>query len=113
MDNESDLDEDSIEIAGDLISDEEDHLTDQEETNVGATTDNESEEDVDVPFSSLTLSDKKSSTIDHFELLNDIFKLMQKSRLMIKFIRNHSITNEYFNKSIPSNINGRKPVDLF
>ena len=33
---------------------------------------------------------------------------MKKSRLMIRFIKDHNITNEYFNKSILSKNNGKK-----
>lgn len=40
--------------------------------------------------------------MDHFELLESVFGLMKKARLIVKFVRNHSITNEYISKSILS-----------
>jgi hypothetical protein len=84
----------------------------EEETNVGATSDNESEDDVGVQLSSLTLNSKNSSVIDHFELVSDVFELMKKSRLLIKFVRNHSIINEYFNKCVLSNANEKQTGGL-
>lgn len=98
IDKTSGSDEDIAEAADSLISDEEDNATDNDDdVAVNTTVINESEDDsdIDLQLSSLTLNDKHSSPVNHFELLNNVFQLMKKLRLIIKFMRNHTITNEY------------------
>ena len=58
-----------------------------------------------MPLLSLLLNNNSSTPIDHFKLLNDVYGLMKKSGLVIKFIRNHNVANEYINKLKLSNNN--------
>ena len=58
-----------------------------------------------MPLLSLLLNHNSSTSIDHFKLLNDVYGLMKKSGLVIKFIRNHNVANEYINKLKLSNNN--------
>ncbi|CAF3996868.1 unnamed protein product [Rotaria sordida] len=105
-------DESSIDAAADFVSEEEDNVNNDGETNISGTinieTDGDNDDDIDVQFSSLILNDKNSSPIDHYELLKNVFELMKKTRLIVKFMRNHNITNEYIKKYMLSKNNNRK-----
>ncbi|CAF3381313.1 unnamed protein product, partial [Rotaria sp. Silwood2] len=114
------VNENLIDAASDLISDEDEEGDDDDsnQNNDTSRDDSSSDEfesnsDDDISFSSLTIHDNKSSSIDHYELLTSIFHLMKKIRAAIKFIRNHNITNEYVLKQIKAkknaqNIGGQK-----
>ncbi|CAF3812608.1 unnamed protein product, partial [Rotaria sordida] len=107
-------DESSIDAAADFVSEEEDNVNNDGETDISRMINIESDgdDDIDVQFSSLVLNDKSSSSIDHYELLKTVFELMKKSRLIVKFMRNHNITNEYIKKYMLSKNNGRKTGGL-
>ncbi|CAM4976506.1 unnamed protein product, partial [Rotaria socialis] len=100
LDDIAECDQCSIEAASDLVSEEEE----EEEEAEGDLAynddddDDDDDDDIELEFASLQLSNNNSSSIDHFELLKNAFELMKKSRLIIKFMRNHTITNEYIQK---------------
>ncbi|CAF1505833.1 unnamed protein product, partial [Rotaria sordida] len=105
----SDVDENLIEVATDLLNDEDkDDDDDDNNSNQGNDTSHndtnddefESDSDDDINFSSLTISDNKLSSIDHYELLLYVFNLMKKTRAGVKFIRNHNDTNAYVVKYV-------------
>ncbi|CAF3948484.1 unnamed protein product [Rotaria sp. Silwood1] len=104
----SDIDENLIEVATDLLSDEDKDDDDDDNSNQGNDTSNndtnddefESDSDDDINFSSLTINDNKLSSTDHYELLLDVFNLMKKTRAGVKFIRNHNDTNAYVVKHV-------------
>lgn len=106
IDNTSEIDEDTIDVATDLISDaeENDVSSDDDGTddNLIFNSESDGDHDVDLQFSSLTLNDNHSSSIDHYELLKGVYELMKKVRIIIKFMRNHTITSEYITKFIMS-----------
>jgi hypothetical protein len=103
-DDTHDSDEDPDDAASDLVSEEEkdNNSMDEDDTCLNRKIDNESEtdSDFDLPFSLLSINDDYPLPIDHFKLLTDVFQLMKKTRMVIKFIRNHSATNEYLDKHI-------------
>ena len=115
MNDLSRFNDDSVDIATDLVSDEEHVPSRGEDEAVIVSNDNsesESDDDVAVQLSSIDLNDKISLSIDMFKLLKNIFALMKKCRLMVKFMRNHTITNEYINQYMLSNNNGKRTGDL-
>ena len=103
--------EDIDDATSDLISEEESDKSsidnDDPNANEIITDKSDSESDVDIPLSSLLLNDDDSIPVDHFKLLSDAHGLMKKSRLLIKFIRNHHVVSEYVNKLKFSNNNGQ------
>ncbi|CAF2843424.1 unnamed protein product, partial [Rotaria sp. Silwood2] len=119
-DDAIDVNENLIDAASNLISDEDEEGDDDDsnQNNDTSRDDSSSDEfesnsDDDISFSSLIIHDNKTSSIDHYELLTSIFHLMKKIRAAIKFIRNHNITNEYVLKQIKAkknaqNIGGQK-----
>ena len=115
MHDVSQFNDDSIDIATDLVNDEEHVASSDEDAAVIVSNDNsesESGDDVAVQLSSIDLNDKISLSIDMFKLLKNVFALMKKCRLMVKFMRNHTITNEYINQYMLSNNNGKRTDDL-
>ncbi|CAF4874928.1 unnamed protein product, partial [Rotaria magnacalcarata] len=81
-----------IEAASDLISEEEEgdlayDDDDDKETDEEVNIESDAEDDIALELTSLQLNNNNSSSIDHFELLKNVFALMKKSRLIIKFIR--------------------------
>ena len=102
-DDMDDCDDDSMDILDELISEEEDNSSNEDDKSIRESVRSESEdEDVDIQLSSLTLNDNNSSNMDHYEVLSNVFRLMKKARIIIKFMKNHSVTNEYINKHIIS-----------
>ncbi|CAF4052930.1 unnamed protein product, partial [Rotaria magnacalcarata] len=111
LDDIAECDQCSIEAASDLVSEEEEEAEgdlaydddddDDDDNNVDEEvhTESDAEDDIELEFASLQLSNNNSSSIDHFELLKNVFELMKESRLIIKFMRNHTITNEYIQNS--------------
>ena len=111
MDDGAEYDEGSFDATMDLINEEEeDEEGNSSNGDVAEVVDIESDADDDIgaQLSSIKLFDKNSSSIDHFELLKSVFELMKKSRLIIKFVLNHTITNEYIQKSMMSKGGGNK-----
>ena len=103
----SDTDENLIEVASDLVSDEDENSDNysscqSDDVNVDKATSDEfeSDSDGDINFSSLGINDNQSTSINRYELLSTIFKLMRKIRTGIKFFRNHNEINEYVIKQI-------------
>ena len=116
--NEFDQDQCSLDVASELLSEEEQMLTDDddkvhyntiptEEVNGQAGID----DDIEIDFSSLKLNSNQSSVIDHFKLLNNIKELMRKS------FNSCEITNEYIQKQMTSindvNKTGLLVLDMF
>jgi len=98
------MDPDTIDKVDQLISDEEDNSTDEDETRFsGIINDESDEEHVEVNLSYLTLNDKNLLAINHFDLLNDVSQVMKKSRLLVELVRNHNIISEFINKSVSIN----------
>ncbi|CAF4044221.1 unnamed protein product, partial [Adineta steineri] len=119
-DDENDDDDDTMniiedpdDVASDLLSEEENENENEKENNSISDDDDDdnnvdgvdiidngsvSDTDIDYQLNSLNLNDYSSSSIDHFKLLNDIFQLMKKTRLLVKYIRNHTSINDYVNK---------------
>ncbi|CAF0975832.1 unnamed protein product [Rotaria sordida] len=118
IDGSPEITDDTIDVAIDLIDNGEENENsgsiDNDDTDLHVKINDESEDDdnLDVQFISLTLDDNNSSDIDHYELLKNVFELMKKTRLAIKFIRNHNITNEYFTKCVAAKADDKKPVVL-
>ncbi|CAF2049425.1 unnamed protein product [Rotaria magnacalcarata] len=110
LDDIAECDQCSIEAASDLVREEEeeeeetegdiayndDDDDDDDDNNVDkeVNTKSDAEDDIELEFASLQLINNNSSSVDHFELLKNVFELMKKSRLIIKFMRNHTITHE-------------------
>ena len=115
MNDASRFNDDSVDIATDLVSDEE-HVASRGEDEAvivsNDTSESESDDDVEAQISSINLNDKISLSIDMFKLLKNVFALMKKCRLVVKFMRNHTITNEYINQYMLSNNNGKRTGDL-
>lgn len=116
--NEFDQDQCSFDAMSELLSEEEQALTDSDDDERSNATSNKEvdgqsdvDDDISIDFSSLKLSHNQSSTINHFELLNDVNQLMKKSRLLVRFMRNHTVTNEYIQKQMMS-INGNKKTGV-
>jgi hypothetical protein len=110
IDNESLDENNTVDSAESLINDDDDDdVSDNGETTYGVTISSESEDDnVETQLSSLTSYDKSSSPIDHFQLLNNVYLLMRKTRCIIKFLRNHSTTNEFMDKAFSSQYPDKK-----
>lgn len=103
IDDTSECGDNPMDAIDELISEEEDNLSNEDEKSVRESAGSESEdEDIGIPLSSLTLNDNNSSHINHYDLLNNVFQLMKKTRIIIKFMKNHTVTNEYINKHMIS-----------
>ncbi|CAF1685048.1 unnamed protein product [Rotaria magnacalcarata] len=120
LDDIAECDQCSIEAASDLVSEEEeeekaerdlayndDDDDDDNDVDKEVNTESDAEDDIELEFASLQLNNNNSSSINHFELLKNVFELMKKSRLIIKFMRNHTITNEYIQKYMISRSDGK------
>ena len=109
------VDENIIDVATDLLSEEDEDGNDDDEGNIMSNrdsidmTDDEytSDDEDEINFSTLTIKDNVSHSIDHYELLISLFELLKKTRAGIKFIRNHNVTNEYAVKHIKLNNQGK------
>jgi hypothetical protein len=111
LDDDSSDDEHIIDSANDLINDEEicsSDNDDDDQTVRDGTINAESDDDyIEIQLSTLTLNDRNLSSMDHFQLLTNVFQLMGKTRSVIKFLRNHSVTNDYILKSMLSQNGGK------
>ena len=124
--NEFDQSQCSLDAASKLLSEEEQMLADNDDDDevrykTVATEEvngqSDMDKDVEINFSSPKLNSNHSSAMDYFELLNNVNELMKESSLLVQFMRNHALTDEYIRKQITSISNGNKTelliLDMF